>query len=482
MRRFIPAIVLPLSLTLATQSHALAPGDKERGFREGANHHVGDDSFAALYGRLPGPGDGEALRMHAHFTHVRSWLATRSPTKPELAERRKEILGYFDEYIAKGTTPKNAHVAWRTPVFIDDHGTICAVGYLIERTAGRPLAEKIAREHRYNVLEDIAAAMPEVRAWIDSSGFTLEELASVQPGYVPPVTWDSQDVTGDVAKLEAVGLPTEEKSGTWRSAYPNGERLAEGKFVDKWPNGTWRFYHPSGNLAARGNFVYGQRDGEWTFFHDSKDPIKKAVGSFSMGTLIEEWHHYDSTGKLVATAKPASPTPFRGAGFLTNVMPSPDRVRQWVHQGFVAGTRHRLDYLADGTEQLYVHDTADIAYDAGGHKLARAADGTWQSSDCHWNRVRKQSALSGDVVTLHGLTLDREESCTDARPIPDARAKHIEAMLRSLQHTNIIGPPAAPPDMGTVVATNMAFAMSRPEVQSGPISPPAVGLPVIATR
>ena len=77
----------PLALTLSTASHALAPGDKERGFRERANHHVGDDSFAAFYGRLPGPADDEHLRMHAHFTHVRHWLGTRDATKPEPATR-----------------------------------------------------------------------------------------------------------------------------------------------------------------------------------------------------------------------------------------------------------------------------------------------------------------------------------------------------------------------------------------------------------
>lgn len=68
-------------------------------------------------------------------------------------------LGYLDDYIAHGVTPTNAHLPWRTAVFIDDAGAICAVGYLIERSAGRALAERIAAEHRYDFLEDIAAAI-----------------------------------------------------------------------------------------------------------------------------------------------------------------------------------------------------------------------------------------------------------------------------------------------------------------------------------
>jgi len=472
MRRWIPAALLPFSLSLATASHALAPGDLERGFREGANHHVGDDSFALQFGRLPGPNDDEHIRMHAHFVHVRGWLGSRSPTKPELASRRQEILGYFDEYVAKGTTPQNAHVPWRTPVFIDDRGTICAVGYLIERSVGRPLAEKIAKEHRYNVLEDIAAAMPEVRAWVDSSGLTLEELASVQPGYTPVVTWNSQDLVTGPVDGSPLDLTTSKSSGTWRSAYPNGARLAQGPYVDKRPNGTWRFFHPSGNLAAQGDFLMGSRDGVWKFFRDTKDPTLMAVGSFSSGSLTDEWRHYDSSGKLVAVARNASPAPWSGAGYLLDVVPSAEKVRHWVHQGNVAGTRHRLDFLADGSEQIYVHDNEDIAYDAGGHKLTRV-DGTWQASDCHWNRVRKMSASHGDVVTLNGLTFRNEDACDAAKPVPATRARHIEAMLSSLH-----APPAEPArNVEALVASNWAAVLGRPEVDS-----PSVPGTTVASR
>jgi hypothetical protein len=444
-----------MSVTLAGTSHALGPGDKERGFREGANHHVGDEGFIEAYGRTPHDHvDAEPLRMHSHFTHVRRWLTDRKATKPELEEKRKEILGYFDEYIAKGTTPQNAHVPWRTPVFIDDHGTICAVGYLIEKTAGRPLAEKVAREHRYNVLEDIAAAMPEVRSWVEASGFTLEELASIQPGYTPVMTWDSGDLLDSPVDFQPIELATSDKSGTFRSVYPNGSRLAEGPFQDKKPAGTWRFFHPSGNLAAQGSFSAGARDGEWKFFYDAKDPVVKAKGSFQNGVLIEDWKHYDSAGKLVAIARPSSPETFKGAGYLLDVMPSAERVRHWVHTGKVAGTRHRLDYLADGTEQLYVHDTADIAYDAGGHKLSKVGD-TWTSSDCHWNRVRRASARHGDVATLHGLTYEEKEVCDAATPLPEERAKHVSAMLAFLHEKTL----------GDVVAANMQAILVKPEVE-----------------
>jgi hypothetical protein len=452
MKRWIPAVVLTVT-TFASTSNALAPGDAARGFREGANHHVGDDSFITELGRAPNGIDTEATRMHLHFTYVRRWLASRPATKPELMARRQEILGHFDEYIAKGTTPLNVHVPWRSPVFIDDQGTICAVGYLIEKTAGRPLAERVAREHRYSVLEDIAAAMPEVRAWVETSGLTLEELASIQPGYIPPATWSARDVVDDAIDFTPIALEAADGSGTWRSRYPAGERLAEGRYSNKRPEGAWRFYYPSGNLAASGGFSNGLRDGRWTFFHDSKDAPRMSVGSFMSGTLIEEWRHFDETGKLVARTRPASPVQFGGAGYILDVIPREgDHVHHWVHQANVAGMKHRLDYLADGREQIYVREGEEEIFDVDGRKLTRV-DGGWQSSDCHWSHVRKNAAHAGDIVTLNELLVTDDAKCGVSVRVPDARARRIDAMMSE-----------APLRAVETIRAQLAVALVKPRV------------------
>ena len=83
-------------------------------------------------------------------------------------------------------------------MFIDDHHTICAVGYLIEQSAGRPLAEKIAQQHRYDFIEDIAADMPEVQAWIAVGRFAR--------GYVAG-TWRHYDVKGALLATSVVDTP-----------------------------------------------------------------------------------------------------------------------------------------------------------------------------------------------------------------------------------------------------------------------------------
>src|SRR5688500_9256403 len=106
------SLVLPLVLA---STAAAAPAR-----RDGANHRLGDDSFVSRLGRAPTNADDERVRMRVHLEFVRERLAAAPPTRPELAKRRVELLGYLGEYIAKGITPVNTTLASRTPVFIDD--------------------------------------------------------------------------------------------------------------------------------------------------------------------------------------------------------------------------------------------------------------------------------------------------------------------------------------------------------------------------
>lgn len=448
-----------LSLLCAAGSSFALPNPDTR-FRPGANHHLGDDSFVATHHRTPGEGDTEKARMKDHLQFVRGWLGGRAATRPELAARRAELLGYLDEYIARGITPTNAHLPWRTPVFIDDNGAICAVGYLIERDVGRALPEQIAATHRYDYLEDIARELPEVAAWIAGSGFTLDELASIQPGYSEPEahTWQRWQTAGIpdgayrsssmresasvgrfanhrmegewktfAAEIEqdrgprpgideraaVIGRGTlRDGSGRWTSYYDDGTLLATGQFANNHPTGTWRFYHPSGNLAAIGELRRGTRAGRWEFFHDAAKRTRIATGRFDGGRVAGVWRHYDPAGTLIAVSR--TETPWRRPSGLGNtsdgevieIVPGPDRIRHAVSIGTVDGELQRLDTFALGRERIYVYAFPwagqDELYDDRGHMLARDGDG-WTAADCHWGRKRTQIAAAGEVAWLHGL-------------------------------------------------------------------------------
>ncbi|HEV7556828.1 MAG TPA: hypothetical protein VGO00_15285, partial [Kofleriaceae bacterium] len=243
---------------LATRATAdPVPGYANRGFIGGANHHIGDTGFEAAYHRQPKPGE-EHARIHEHFVYVEHMLASRPATRPELAAKRASLLAYFDDYIRRDITPENRNLPWRAPVFIDDKGTICAVGYLIEKSAGRALAEKVAAAHKFDYIDDIAAKMPDVKAWADASGLSLEELASIQPGYVGPLmeqyrVWASQDPErkGDYDEVRLgvrrVGsFAHHDMEGPWRAVEDNEQHVVVGSGTLHHGTGAWTSFYPDG--------------------------------------------------------------------------------------------------------------------------------------------------------------------------------------------------------------------------------------------
>jgi len=513
--RMMATMAFLLASIGAARTGSALPPNAPAALRPGANHHTGDDGFVAHLGRAPRPGE-EKLRMHEHFVAVRARLAAGKAPRPELEAKRQQILAYLDAYIAKGTTPDNAHLPWRTPVFIDDAKTICAVGYLIEQSAGRALADKIAEHHRYDFIEDIAKDMPEVRAWVESSGFTLDELGQIQPGYQGPdvllwTVWNERNdetkihdgayeldnLHGTVRrkKMEGTWLRQDGETvlgrgqfhrgnGAWTSFFPSGATLAEGRYAKNEPSGAWRFYHESGHLAAEGRFRRGQRTGDWKFYYDVAEPTLIAEGSFGRGGyVVGTWRHYDTKGALLATSVASTPDSFNegeqlfwSIGYLVDVVPSANHIEHRIHQGSIDGGPIRLDMLASGEERIYLRDGSDDIYDVGGHRLV-AVDGGWRADDCHWNKARKHAARTGDVAALHGMifkeTDEHARSCAAGDLVPRARAARITALVGSMSEVRSASPAfiqglalasEEPTDLTNMIASSMSLDIEWPHV------------------
>ncbi len=448
--------LLAVPFLLAASTAFAVPPPPTSHVRVGANHHIGDDSFIAKYGHNVDVHATERDRMHQHLQFVRDWLASRPATKPELQARRAEILADFDAYIAKFTTPKNEHVPWRTPVFIDDEGTICAVGYLIQQTTNHELPQRIAKQHRYDYIEDIAKAMPEVAAWVAGSGFTLDEIAHIQPAYTEPEvnTWRTWDLAkykpadGPYNKLNSRGVfehgkmegdwvaisPGNDKTaeqivgrgtmkhgaGMWTALYDDGKTFGQGPYVDNVADGPWQLFHPSGALAAEGRFSHGNRYGLWHFYYDTPDKTPIAIGKFAAnGKVTGKWKHFDDHGELLATTWTETPSQWHdtdwavdgGEGFMLDITARPGEIKHTSHRGTVNSELQTLDMYALDGERIYAVSSygLDLMYDQDGNKLVHGDDGSWTSADCNWNAKRKEYAHRGDLVPLHGALY------TDAR-------------------------------------------------------------------
>jgi tetratricopeptide (TPR) repeat protein len=105
------------------------------------------------------------------------------PLKPDLLEARQRSLSDLRGYAHAGIFPHNHESDTEVPIFVDEHGTHCAVAYMILASGERELAEAVADDHNQIRLP---APEPRVTDWAVRHGFSIEELSRVQrPGYRP---------------------------------------------------------------------------------------------------------------------------------------------------------------------------------------------------------------------------------------------------------------------------------------------------------
>lgn len=149
------------------------------------NPVIGDISFIKKFGCLPDKNTNEDVRINTHLEYAESLLRKKdvSNLPALLKQTRSQLLNLLHNYWTAGIFPRNYDYTNRKPCFIDRDNRICAVGYLIEKTAGRKTAGQINTRHKYD--EVLAIKDKDVDSWIANSGLTKEECAMIQPMYGP---------------------------------------------------------------------------------------------------------------------------------------------------------------------------------------------------------------------------------------------------------------------------------------------------------
>ncbi len=150
------------------------------------NAVLNDESYIAVFGQQPGAETDEKLRIRTHLYYVGNLLlkASSDHLSYEQWMNRRKIIDILHQYNEAGRFPVNRdYPGERKPCFIDADGNICAVGYLIEQTKGREMAEAINAKYQYELLMDMDE--PAIAAWAEEFGLTLEECAMIQPVYGP---------------------------------------------------------------------------------------------------------------------------------------------------------------------------------------------------------------------------------------------------------------------------------------------------------
>jgi len=145
----------------------------------------------------PEPADGdrvvhfsnetERIATHLHLVAAHERAHAPEGLSASVLAKRTSLLDKLDSYAERGRFPRNHVMPVRNPVFIDPHGTACAVGQLMIESGHSELAERIQKEMNLAYVHDMRR--DDVFAWAGEHGFSEDELAWIQPGYPPDIPW-----------------------------------------------------------------------------------------------------------------------------------------------------------------------------------------------------------------------------------------------------------------------------------------------------
>ena len=147
--------------------------------------------------------ENDIQRIHYHLDWVVQNLRKQplSDLSPDQQQNRLRLIDTLEAYAANEVFPQNIYHLQRRPYFIDHRGVHCAVGYLMKASGHGDLAQRISLEQNYAYVREIRTEG--VAEWADDHGFSLDELAWIQPGYAPstPISTIGTGTNGPVLTM-----------------------------------------------------------------------------------------------------------------------------------------------------------------------------------------------------------------------------------------------------------------------------------------
>lgn len=122
--------------------------------------------------------------IRTHLTLVEQTLRARNTAhlSEQQKAKRAQALYHLNQYWHEGNFPVNDQYNYRTPIFIDKYDNFCAVGYLVKATGFEHVSRKVAAQTNLAYVREMN--YPELFAWANEYGFTVDELAWIQPQYI----------------------------------------------------------------------------------------------------------------------------------------------------------------------------------------------------------------------------------------------------------------------------------------------------------
>ncbi len=126
----------------------------------------------------------ERSRVASHIARAEKLARENAPALDPLQSLvRALLLDALREYHEAGRFPHNHRRGCNTPVFVDEHETPCAVGYLLALSGQTQLVAKISSERNLATVHELSAE-PALAEWLTAAGLSLREAEWIQPSYV----------------------------------------------------------------------------------------------------------------------------------------------------------------------------------------------------------------------------------------------------------------------------------------------------------
>ncbi len=176
-----------------------------------------------------------------HLKMVQGFLLSHQPAglNAEQQKRRARLLCTLTPYYQNDWYPVNDVLPVRRPIFIDRYDHFCAVGFLMKQSGHEDLARCIAAKMNYAYLREMN--WQEIGEWAQWAGFTIDELAWIQPGYPPNhiISPLGQGTNGRVLALEDTYVGGLMVGGDFTMV--NGSLPAN--YIAEWQPGICDFFH-----------------------------------------------------------------------------------------------------------------------------------------------------------------------------------------------------------------------------------------------
>jgi hypothetical protein len=148
------------------------------------NAVAGDASWDDLRGTDPS-GASETERIRVHLEWVERELRDRNVDQfgAGASANRAALLDVLHDYRVAEVFPRHTATVseGRAPRWVDDRGVHCAVAHLVAASGRTDLVDEVQQWHEYDYVPDMNVLG--LVDWARTHGFTLRELAMIQPTY-----------------------------------------------------------------------------------------------------------------------------------------------------------------------------------------------------------------------------------------------------------------------------------------------------------